>query len=119
MILSHHGELEYGSPKVPVFPEALLLHHIDNLDSKMECMRAFIEKDRYVDGCWTGFSPSLERSVLKKRKYLEDAPPQKSQEAAASGGPRQEVRQQSVAPPPRTPPTTLLGDKLKLALGDK
>jgi 3'-5' exoribonuclease len=119
MILSHHGELEYGSPKVPVFPEALLLHHIDNLDSKMECMRAFIEKDRYVDGCWTGFSPSLERSVLKKRKYLEDAPPQKAQEAAASGGPRQEVRQQSVAPPPRTPPTTLLGDKLKLALGDK
>ena len=40
MILSHHGELEFGSPKVPLFPEALLLHHIDNMDSKMECMRA-------------------------------------------------------------------------------
>ncbi len=36
MILSHHGELEFGSPKVPLFPEALLLHHLDNLDSKME-----------------------------------------------------------------------------------
>ena len=49
MILSHHGELEYGSPKVPLFPEALLLHHIDNMDSKMECMRSFIERT----GWWT------------------------------------------------------------------
>src|SRR4051794_6486489 len=49
MIISHHGELEYGSPKVPVFPEALLLHHIDNLDSKMECMRSFLRKDRFVE----------------------------------------------------------------------
>ena len=44
LIVSHHGELEYGSPKVPLFPEALLLHHLDNLDSKMECMRALAAK---------------------------------------------------------------------------
>ena len=40
MILSHHGELEFGSPKMPQFPEALLLHYLDDMDSKMECMRA-------------------------------------------------------------------------------
>src|SRR5205807_1896897 len=40
MILSHHGKLEYGSPKVPLFPEALLLHYLDDMDSKMESMRA-------------------------------------------------------------------------------
>ena len=40
MILSHHGQLEFGSPKVPIFPEALLLHYLDDMDSKMECMRA-------------------------------------------------------------------------------
>jgi len=39
MILSHHGQLEFGSPKVPQFPEALLLHYLDDMDSKMECMR--------------------------------------------------------------------------------
>jgi 3'-5' exoribonuclease len=72
MILSHHGELEYGSPKLPQFPEALLLHHLDNLDSKMECMRALVAKDRLVDGCWTSYNASLERSVLKKAKYLEE-----------------------------------------------
>ena len=73
MILSHHGELEYGSPKVPLFPEALLLHHIDNMDSKMECMRSFIERDRLVEGCWTAYVSSLDRSVLKKGKFLQDA----------------------------------------------
>jgi 3'-5' exoribonuclease len=72
MIVSHHGELEFGSPKVPQFPEALLLHHLDNLDSKMECMRSLVAKDRHVEGCWTGYNSSLERSLLKKSKYLEE-----------------------------------------------
>jgi 3'-5' exoribonuclease len=72
MIASHHGELEFGSPKVPLFPEALLLHHLDNLDSKMECMRNLVAKDRHVEGCWTGYSPALDRSVLKKVKYLDE-----------------------------------------------
>ena len=71
---SHHGELEYGSPKVPLFPEAMLLHHLDNLDSKMECMRALAANDRRIEGSWTSYSPSLDRSILKKAKYLEDAP---------------------------------------------
>jgi 3'-5' exoribonuclease len=75
MILSHHGELEFGSPKVPLFAEALLLHHLDNLDSKMECIRGLVEKDRLVAGVWTGYSPPLERSVLKKRNFLELEPP--------------------------------------------
>jgi 3'-5' exoribonuclease len=74
MIISHHGQLDYGSPKVPVFPEAMLLHLIDNLDSKMECMRGLMERDRTVEGNWTGYSGPLERSVLKKGKYLDPAP---------------------------------------------
>ncbi len=71
MILSHHGLLEFGSPKVPLFPEALLLHHLDNLDSKMECMRALSAKDTLVEGNWTGYSSALERAVLKKLRYLD------------------------------------------------
>lgn len=70
LILSHHGTLEYGSPKVPVFPEALLLHLLDNLDSKMEAMRTALQKDARIDGNWTAFVPSLERSVLKKDRFL-------------------------------------------------
>jgi 3'-5' exoribonuclease len=74
MIISHHGQLEFGSPKVPVFPEAMLLHYLDDLDSKMECMRHLIENDRQVDGCFTGFSSSLDRVLLKKEKYLNGSP---------------------------------------------
>ncbi|MCC7495945.1 MAG: HD domain-containing protein [Bryobacterales bacterium] len=85
MIISHHGELEYGSPKVPLFPEALLLHHLDNLDSKMECMRATAERDNRMEGCWTPFSPALERVVLKKARYLNGG--QAAPGADASGEP--------------------------------
>ena len=57
MILSHHGQLEFGSPKLPIFPEALLLHYLDDMDSKMECMRALIDKDPQAEGYFTGYSP--------------------------------------------------------------
>ena len=56
MVLSHHGHLEFGSPKLPMFPEALLLHYLDDMDSKMECMRALIENDRQVEGCFTAYN---------------------------------------------------------------
>src|SRR5580658_8888343 len=70
MIISHHGQLEFGSPKTPVFPEAMLLHYLDDMDSKMECMRHLIETDRQMAGNFTSYSQSLERVVLKKDRYL-------------------------------------------------
>jgi len=70
MIISHHGKLEFGSPKLPQFPEALLLHYLDDMDSKVECMRAWSEHDRQIEGYFTGYSTSLERTVLKKAKYM-------------------------------------------------
>ena len=74
MVLSHHGLLEYGSPKVPIFPEALLLHHLDDLDSKMECMRALIEKEPQAEGLFTAWSSSMERVALRKSRYLDPKP---------------------------------------------
>ena len=70
MILSHHGHLEFGSPKLPQFPEALLLHYLDDMDSKMECMRALIANDRQVEGCFTTYHHALERPALKKERFL-------------------------------------------------
>jgi len=40
MILSHHGKLEFGSPKLPMIPEALVLNFLDDLDAKMQAMAA-------------------------------------------------------------------------------
>jgi 3'-5' exoribonuclease len=73
MIISHHGEYEFGSPKLPMFPEALMLHYLDDLDSKMESMRAQLMRDGDVPGAWTGYNPSLGRPLLSLRKYLEEA----------------------------------------------
>src|SRR5947209_8828202 len=72
MILSHHGRLEFGSPKTPQFPEAMLLHYLDDLDSKMECIRQMVDRDRHVEGLFTGYSSAMERSILKKGKYLDE-----------------------------------------------
>jgi 3'-5' exoribonuclease len=87
MILSHHGHLEFGSPKVPIFPEALLLHYLDDLDSKMECMRALIEKEPLAEGLFTPYSHSLERVALRKSRYL-DPPQPPSSNAVPAGDPR-------------------------------
>jgi 3'-5' exoribonuclease len=83
MIVSHHGRLEFGSPKLPQFPEALLLHYLDDMDSKMECMRALVEHDRQVDGHFTAYNASLERTILKKAKFMAAA----DEKSAAQGKP--------------------------------
>jgi 3'-5' exoribonuclease len=44
MILSHHGKLEFGSPKLPMIPEALALNFVDDLDAKMQAMKSEFEK---------------------------------------------------------------------------
>jgi 3'-5' exoribonuclease len=85
MILSHHGHLEFGSPKLPQFPEALLLHYLDDMDSKMECMRALISNDRQVEGCFTAYNAALERPALKMERYWADAPAPKPAAGAAAG----------------------------------
>jgi len=71
MIISHHGQYEFGSPKLPMFPEALMLHYLDDLDSKMEAMRAQFEREGEIDSPWTGYNASLARPLLNTKKFLE------------------------------------------------
>jgi 3'-5' exoribonuclease len=64
LILSHHGEYEFGSPKRPKFLEAFALHLIDDLDAKMNGLSRFMEKDKQ-EGTWTDFNRLFERYFLK------------------------------------------------------
>jgi 3'-5' exoribonuclease len=115
MILSHHGKLEFGSPKVPQFPEALLLHYLDDLDSKMEAMRAQIENDRLVEGCFTSFNPALDRAALKKDRYLNPAPAPRAPAANVppAAKPVPPPPQQPSAPrPPAVAGNSLMAEKL-------
>jgi 3'-5' exoribonuclease len=63
MILSHHGEFEWGSPKQPLFVEALVLHFIDNLDSKVEMMLDIQKRNRGKEKQWSDYHPYLEREI--------------------------------------------------------
>ena len=69
LIISHHGKYEFGSPKMPMFPEALMLHYLDDLDSKMESMRTQFLREPEAE--WTAYNPSLERPLLNSKKFLE------------------------------------------------
>jgi 3'-5' exoribonuclease len=67
IILSHHGEYEFGSPRRPKTPEALLVHMVDNLDSKMAGMLEAIWADGSEDEAWTPYSKILGRYVYRRR----------------------------------------------------
>jgi len=79
MLISHHGQYEFGSPKKPMFREALLLHYIDDMDSKMAATRGALESDA-GDEEWTAFNPALDRRLLRLDDFLKPEKP-----AAQSG----------------------------------
>src|SRR6185437_7616600 len=139
LIISHHGELEFGSPKVPAFPEALLLHHLDNLDSKMNAVSNALKRDSHMDGEFTGWIAPLERVLLRKDRYLREENPVAQKEHTA---PEVATAPAAVAEPPRPPftepdapealnqaqpdsrdrkpaPTTPFGEKLQAVLGSR
>jgi 3'-5' exoribonuclease len=120
MILSHHGQLEFGSPKLPQFPEALLLHYLDDMDSKMECMRALIENDRQVEGSFTTWNNALERAALKKDRYLNGKlpRPEGTPEGTPGGTPEGAPPgpESAARGPEGTPADSGFGGKLRQAL---
>lgn len=65
MLISHHGTKEYGSPVIPMTPEALALNSIDTLDSKMHEFTRTIAEDVNQDSAWTPYHPRLERRLFK------------------------------------------------------
>jgi 3'-5' exoribonuclease len=137
MIVAHHGELEFGSPKVPLFAEALLLHFLDNLDSKLDAIRRATLKDRQIEGTWSSLVPGLDRYVLKKDRYLNGAAEEPAAPpVSAPAPPVASAPVVSPAPAPaseapaapaveprtadrRTPQDSVFAERLKVALGGK
>src|ERR1700740_2025730 len=94
LIISHHGEYEFGSPKLPMFPEALLLHYMDDLDSKMEAMRAQFEREADLESPWTSYNPSLGRPLLNTEKFLAGKKPPSAEKSTQSPDPEPEPAEQ-------------------------
>ena len=72
IILSHHGEYSFGSPRRPKTPEALLVHMTDNLDSKMAGMLEAIAAQGGDDEAWTPYSRILERHIYRRKAPTND-----------------------------------------------
>jgi len=66
IILSHHGELEFGAPVLPKTREAFLCHYLDNLDAKLNTFGRLVAADRTEDSDWTQYDPSLGRKLYKR-----------------------------------------------------
>lgn len=67
LILSHHGRYEFGSPVLPKIPEAFALHHLDNLDAKVETANKLLAAVTDTDRQWTDFSRALETQLYAVR----------------------------------------------------
>jgi 3'-5' exoribonuclease len=65
LIVSHHGEYEYGSPKLPMTLEAIALHLLDNLDAKLYSVAQIMKEDAGGDSAWTSYNQSLGRKFFK------------------------------------------------------
>jgi len=66
LILSHHGEYEWGSPKLPMTLEALTLHYLDNIDAKIHAFNKEISGDKDPSDNWTKYNRMFERKLFKK-----------------------------------------------------
>ena len=65
VVLAHHGSYEFGSPRLPALPEAIAVHHLDNIDAKVYMFLREIDMDRDPESRWSNYSRVLSSKVFK------------------------------------------------------
>jgi 3'-5' exoribonuclease len=78
MILSHHGKLEFGSPKLPMTPEAMLLSALDDLEAKFQALRnefASAQSSGRSASEPTDWVRSMDRALFNSQAWLNSTPP--------------------------------------------
>jgi len=84
LLISHHGQYEFGSPKLPMIREAMVFHYLDDMDSKMAAVRSALASESGDDE-WSAYSGALQRKFLRLDRYLKGAsasPPSEKTEPA-------------------------------------
>jgi 3'-5' exoribonuclease len=95
LLISHHGEYEFGSPKLPMIREALVFHYLDDLDSKIAAVRVALSTPSGDDE-WSAYSGALGRKFLKLDEFLKAKEPPA---ALAQTQPHASEQQQMSLPP--------------------
>jgi 3'-5' exoribonuclease len=65
LIIAHHGEYEFGSPRRPKTPEAFILHFADNIDAKLNTLAGAYAELEGTDQSWTPFQRYLDRFLFR------------------------------------------------------
>ena len=113
LLLSHHGQYDFGSPKRPKFLEAVILNFIDDLDSKINGVQTHIDKEPDKEGNWTNYHRLYDRYFYKG---VGTAKPQKVETAAPVKARPQQVEKKSNRTERKSynkPLGTNLGDQLR------
>ena len=112
LLLSHHGQYDFGSPKRPKFLEAVILNFIDDLDSKINGVQTHIDKEPDREGNWTSYHRLYDRYFYKGSEQAEVS--KKNQESTASPVPEPEkMPQREKRQRYDKPLGATLGDQLK------
>jgi 3'-5' exoribonuclease len=116
LLISHHGQYEFGSPKLPMIREAMVFHYLDDLDSKLAAVRVALGTAS-GDEEWSAYSPALGRKFLRLDSFLKDAiVPAAAPESQQSAEPKPQAEQPAAAaaaasapePGPERKPESLL-----------
>jgi 3'-5' exoribonuclease len=89
LLISHHGEYEFGSPKLPMIREALVFHYLDDMDSKVAAVRTAMTLDGGEEA-WSAYSGALGRKFLRLERYLAEAPVEPPKEVPAEAVKKEE-----------------------------
>jgi len=76
IILSHHGEYEFGSPRLPMTAEAMAVHHLDNLDAKVNAVSHLIASHPDRSSHWTDWAKMFQRRLFRGIELKGEEPPE-------------------------------------------
>jgi 3'-5' exoribonuclease len=74
LVLAHHGTYEFGSPRLPACAEAIVIHHLDNIDARLNMVFNAIDEDKDPASDWTEWVRALESRVFKKNVIADERP---------------------------------------------
>ena len=94
LLISHHGQYEFGSPKLPMIREAMVFHYLDDLDSKLAAVRLALATPSGDDE-WSAYSAALGRKFLKLDAFLD--PARAASDSSQPGAPKPQAPKPAAA----------------------
>jgi 3'-5' exoribonuclease len=103
LLISHHGQYEFGSPKLPMIREAMVFHYLDDLDSKLAAVRVALATPSGDDE-WSVYSNALGRKFLKLDEFLKGGAAKSQSASASASATRETLKAEPKSETPRPEP---------------